>query len=88
MSQTKTRAIFITGTGTDVGKTVITAGIASLCVNSGLKTAVMKPVQTGATDSSLDLQIRMSFLAIPLPGSYGNRELLTTLEECEPATWS
>ncbi|MBN1865469.1 MAG: dethiobiotin synthase [Victivallales bacterium] len=48
MSPRKT--FFITGTGTDVGKTFVAAGMASLCVQAGLKTAVMKPVQTGAGD--------------------------------------
>ncbi len=40
--------IFITGTDTDVGKTVVTAGLASYFQNKGKKTAVFKPVQSGA----------------------------------------
>ncbi len=40
--------IFITGTDTDVGKTVVTAGLAAYFQNKGKKTAVFKPVQSGA----------------------------------------
>ncbi len=39
--------IFITGTDTGVGKTVVTAGIASLILKKGHTVGVMKPVQTG-----------------------------------------
>lgn len=52
VSMISRKTFFITGTGTDVGKTFVTAGIASLGVEAGLKTAVMKPVQTGSKDSS------------------------------------
>ncbi|WP_442600831.1 dethiobiotin synthase [Paenibacillus sp. KN14-4R] len=41
------KGIFITGTDTDVGKTVITAGIALALKAIGYKVAVMKPVQSG-----------------------------------------
>jgi dethiobiotin synthetase len=41
-------AIFITGTGTDVGKTIVTAGILRYLRNTGLRAVSMKPVQTGA----------------------------------------
>lgn len=40
--------IFITGTGTDVGKTIITAGILRYLVRKGRNVAPFKPVQTGA----------------------------------------
>ena len=39
--------IFITGTDTDVGKTVIAAGLALVLRDRGLKVGVMKPVATG-----------------------------------------
>lgn len=41
------KCIFITGTDTDVGKTVITACIASALLRKGQKVAVYKPVQCG-----------------------------------------
>jgi dethiobiotin synthetase len=39
--------LVITGTGTGVGKTVVTAAIAALARNRGWPVAVVKPVQTG-----------------------------------------
>jgi len=39
--------IFITGTDTDVGKTVISAGLALVLRDRGIKVGVMKPVATG-----------------------------------------
>lgn len=41
--------LFITGTGTDVGKTIITAGILRHLRRAGQDIVPMKPVQTGAT---------------------------------------
>ncbi|MBA4602175.1 dethiobiotin synthase [Thermoactinomyces mirandus] len=38
---------FITATGTEVGKTVVTAGLAGLLKQMGYQTGVMKPVQSG-----------------------------------------
>lgn len=40
--------IFITGTGTDVGKTIVTAALLRALRSRGLHAASMKPVQTGA----------------------------------------
>lgn len=40
-------ALFVTGTDTGVGKTVVTAAIAALAVASGRRIAVYKPAQTG-----------------------------------------
>ncbi len=40
--------IFIAGTGTDVGKTVVTAGLLRLLRGRGIDAVSMKPVQTGA----------------------------------------
>jgi dethiobiotin synthetase len=39
--------LVVSGTGTDVGKTVTTAAVAALAASSGLRVAVVKPVQTG-----------------------------------------
>lgn len=41
--------IVVTGTGTDVGKTVVTAAIAALAADRGRRVAVLKPAQTGVT---------------------------------------
>jgi dethiobiotin synthetase len=39
--------IVITGTGTGVGKTIVTAAVAALARAAGLRVAVVKPAQTG-----------------------------------------
>lgn len=43
----KEKGIFVTGTDTGVGKTLVAAGIASLLQDAGLDVGVMKPVATG-----------------------------------------
>lgn len=43
----KHKGLFITGTDTGVGKTLIAGGIASVLVNSGLRVGVFKPIATG-----------------------------------------
>jgi dethiobiotin synthetase len=42
--------LFITGTGTGVGKTIVTAAIAVLAAAAGQRTAVVKVAQTGVHD--------------------------------------
>ncbi|MGW4242803.1 dethiobiotin synthase [Nocardia sp. NPDC004722] len=42
-----TRLLFVTGTSTDVGKTIVTAALAATAAASGLNVAVCKPAQTG-----------------------------------------
>ncbi|MEI6217385.1 MAG: dethiobiotin synthase, partial [bacterium] len=44
---TSTRAVFIAGTDTDIGKTVVTAAILSILRAQGVDAVPMKPVQTG-----------------------------------------
>ncbi|MGD9652896.1 MAG: ATP-dependent dethiobiotin synthetase BioD, partial [Candidatus Dadabacteria bacterium] len=43
------KGIFITGTDTGVGKTVITAALALSLKGSGLDVGVMKPLQSGSS---------------------------------------
>ena len=50
------KKLFITGTGTDVGKTFVTAGIASLALDAGKRVAVIKPVQTGLAEYAPDIR--------------------------------
>jgi dethiobiotin synthetase len=42
-----TRVLVVTGTGTEVGKTVVTAAVAALAAAAGQRVAVVKPAQTG-----------------------------------------
>jgi dethiobiotin synthetase len=41
------RVVVVTGTGTDVGKTIVTAALASVASGGGERVLVVKPVQTG-----------------------------------------
>jgi len=39
--------LVVSGTGTEVGKTVVTAAVAALAASGGRRVAVVKPAQTG-----------------------------------------
>ncbi|MDT8440959.1 MAG: dethiobiotin synthase [Desulfuromonadales bacterium] len=43
-------ALFVTGTDTGVGKTIVAAALARFCSDRGLAVGVMKPVETGVDD--------------------------------------
>src|SRR6266542_1854891 len=47
----KKRGLFITGTDTEVGKTVITGGLAGALRSRGINVGVMKPAASGCTIS-------------------------------------
>ncbi len=53
------RGIFISGTDTEVGKTVISAGLAVYISSQGVSVGVMKPVQTGCEAESTDLKFML-----------------------------
>lgn len=44
------KGLFITGTGTDVGKTLVTAGLVRFFQRNGFETLAVKPIQSGAVD--------------------------------------
>lgn len=44
--------VFVTGTDTDVGKTLVTAGVAAVMQSLGYKAGVYKPVQSGAEEKN------------------------------------
>ena len=46
----KKQGIFVTGTDTGVGKTVVAACLALGMKRQGLKVGIMKPIQTGAAE--------------------------------------
>jgi dethiobiotin synthetase len=46
-------ALFVTGTDTGVGKTLVTAALARFLTNAGLSVGVMKPIETGVRDTSV-----------------------------------
>jgi dethiobiotin synthetase len=45
--------LLVTGTGTEVGKTIVTAALAALIVDQGAAVAVVKPAQTGVASLAL-----------------------------------
>ena len=47
--------VFVTGTGTGVGKTVVAAALAQAFTASGLAVGALKPAQTGACEGADDL---------------------------------
>ena len=49
------RGIFITGTDTGVGKTIVTAAVAAAFTAHGVNTGIMKPIATGETERSTGL---------------------------------
>lgn len=55
MHKLMTKGIFITGTDTGVGKTVIAAGIIRALGRKGVKAGAMKPVETGCIDEGGNL---------------------------------
>lgn len=50
MPVTKSRGLFITGTDTGVGKSLVAAALAKMLTDRGINVGVMKPVETGVTD--------------------------------------
>lgn len=59
----------VTGTNTGVGKTIITAMLASAWHAAGLKVEVQKWVSTGDTDTAEDLRLIYEAMARPVPGA-------------------
>ena len=69
--------LLVTGTGTGVGKTVVTAALAALALAEGRRVAVLKPAQTGVAAGEYgDLDELRRMVGIQL----GRPEQLTTLE--------
>ncbi|MFH1552077.1 MAG: dethiobiotin synthase [Candidatus Omnitrophota bacterium] len=55
-------AIFITGTDTGVGKTIVTGLLGRLFTERGIKTITQKWVQTGCAGVSEDIAVHMGFI--------------------------
>ncbi|MEU0035489.1 dethiobiotin synthase [Streptomyces sp. NPDC006333] len=74
--------LVITGTGTEVGKTVTTAAVAAVAVAAGRSVAVLKPAQTGVGPHERGDADEVARLA----GSVTTRELGRYPEPLAPAT--
>jgi dethiobiotin synthetase len=76
------RTLIVTGTGTDVGKTIVTAAVAALARAAGERVTVLKPAQTGvAPDEPGDLAA-----VVGLAGPVDTLELARFPEPLAPAT--
>ncbi|MFF2662530.1 dethiobiotin synthase [Kitasatospora sp. NPDC058032] len=83
------RVLFVTGTGTEVGKTVTTAAVAASALRAGLRVAVLKPGQTGVgPDEPGDAEEvgRLAGPASPAPDRLTLRELARYPEPLAPDT--
>jgi dethiobiotin synthetase len=74
--------LLITGTGTEVGKTVVTAAVAAVAVAAGRSVAVLKPAQTGVRPDERGDADEVARLA----GTVTTRELVRYPEPLAPAT--
>ena len=66
------RGLFITGTDTNVGKSIVTGGLAAILRERGVKVGVMKPVETGCLQedgcfSPADGQFLKEMAGVDLP---------------------
>ncbi|GGX78226.1 dethiobiotin synthase [Streptomyces minutiscleroticus] len=74
--------LVITGTGTEVGKTVVTAAVAAAALAAGRSVAVLKPAQTGVAPGERGDADEVARLA----GGVTARELARFPEPLAPAT--
>lgn len=66
----KKNGLFITGTDTGVGKTLITGGIAYILRQQGLKVGVFKPIASGCRDQGYLISDDTEFLAMCADAPY------------------
>jgi dethiobiotin synthetase len=78
------KGYFITGTDTGVGKTVVTALLASMLSKRGLRVGVMKPVETGCPREGDCLVPQDSLFLRQVSGCTAPQELVTPYTFAEP----
>ncbi|MCX4744697.1 dethiobiotin synthase [Kitasatospora sp. NBC_01287] len=78
------RVLFVTGTNTEVGKTAVTAAVAALAVRAGLRTAVLKPGQTGVAPGEPGDAEEVVRLLGPAGARLTTRELVRYPEPLSP----
>lgn len=78
------KGYFITGTDTGVGKTVVTALLASMLGKRGLRVGVMKPVETGCPREGGHLMPQDSLFLRQVSGCTAPQELVTPYTFAEP----
>ena len=70
MTGEKSHKIFVTGTDTGVGKTVVTLAIALYLLEKGLDVRVIKPVETGCDPECEDVNLYKKYLGKERAGNY------------------
>ena len=64
MARARYRGVMVTGTDTEVGKTVVAAGLARFLRGEGLDVGVMKPVASGAVESASGRRVSSDVVAL------------------------
>ena len=85
MNKTKKHGIFVTGTDTGVGKTIVAAGIAAAMRLRGINVGVMKPVHTGSRVIRGKMRPDDSLFLARAASSVDPVELITPFMFREPA---
>jgi dethiobiotin synthetase len=80
------KGYFITGTDTGVGKTVITAALATMLHQQGLKVGVMKPAETGCLAEGGELLPQDALFLRNASGCTASLELIAPYRLAEPLT--
>lgn len=78
------KGIFITGTGTGVGKTVVAGGLACALKREGIDVGVMKPVQTGCIETAKGLIAPDTNFLINISGVKDSIDIITPYRFKEP----
>jgi dethiobiotin synthetase len=78
------KGYFVTGTDTGVGKTVVTALLATVLSKRGLRVGVMKPVETGCPREGDHLVPQDSLFLRQISGCVAPQELVTPYTFVEP----
>ena len=79
--------MLVTGTGTEIGKTVVTAAVAALALAEGRRVAVLKPAQTGVEPGEPgDVDEVRRLVGAVTPGQLTFSELGRYPEPLAPAT--
>jgi dethiobiotin synthetase len=77
--------LLVTGTGTEVGKTVVTAAVAALAVDRGATVTVVKPGQTGVADDEPGDVAEVQLVRYPDPLSPAAAARRSGREPVDPA---
>ena len=78
------KGVFVTGTDTGVGKTVVTAGLVSLSIKEGLDVGVMKPIETGCPKRNGRLVPRDAIFLKVVSGSKDDLSLINPYRFSKP----